>query len=32
MKKLMKELEIGRSSGEPVDEDDVYKLLGVSQT
>ena len=32
MKKLMQELEIGKSSGEPVDEDEVYKLLGVSQT
>lgn len=31
MKKLMKELETGKSSGEPVDEEDVYKMLGVSQ-
>ena len=29
MKQLMKELEAGKASGEPVDEEEVYRMLGV---
>lgn len=29
MERLMKELEIGKNSGEPVAEEDVYNMLGV---
>ncbi len=30
MERLMKELDAGKKSGEPISEDDVYKKLGVS--
>lgn len=31
MKKLMKELEAGKNSGDVIDENDVYEMLGVKQ-